>query len=180
LHPLKSSAFHGALLRQLAVGTSPSWISAKNHLRLPVMHAASQIEHEQETINAFVSRDKQERFLTFLSKPKTRKKLTQELASFTWFDLRFATSIPWKVDPNLGLWQRHLQGIENVHRLLKSKGAGKTCWAISADTDLDGKELELESVLEIVFDSDTGTILSCIPGRLGLYSGEDEKLLLVR
>jgi len=144
------------------------------------MGTGSQVEHEQATIKAFVSRDKQERFLTFLSKPKTRKKLTQELASFTWFDPRFATAIPWKVDPNLGLWQRHLQGIDNVHRLLKSKGAGKTCWAMSADADLDGKELELESVLERVFDSDTGTILSCLPGRLGLYSGEDEKLLLAR
>jgi hypothetical protein len=34
----------------------------------------------------------------------------------------------------------------------------------------------LESVLERVFDSDTGTILSCLPGRLGLFSSEDEKL----
>jgi hypothetical protein len=144
------------------------------------MGAATQIEHEQATIKAFVSRDKQERFLTFLSKPKNRKKLTQELAHFKWFDPKFATAISWKVDPNLGLWQRHLQAIENVHRFLKSKGAGKTCWAMSADADLDGKELELESVLERVFDNDAGTILSCLPGRLGLYSGEDEKLLLAR
>ena len=144
------------------------------------MGTGSQVEHEQATIKAFVSRDKQERFLTFLSKPKNRKKLTQELTSFAWFDPRFASVIPWKVDPNLGLWQGHLQGIDNVHRLLKSKGAGKTCWAISADADLDGKELELESVLECVFDGDTGTILSCIPGRLGLFSGEDDKLLLAR
>ena len=144
------------------------------------MGATSQVEHEQAVIKAFVLRDRQERFLTFLSKPKTRKRLTQELGCFTLFDPRFATPVPWKVDPKIGLWQRHLQGIDNVHRLLKSKGAGKTCWALSADADLDGKELELESVLETVFDSDTGTILSCIPGKLGLYSGEDEKLLLVR
>jgi len=58
------------------------------------MQAPSQFEHEYETIKAFVSRDKQERFLTFLSKPKTRSKLTQELAFFTWFDPRFATPIP--------------------------------------------------------------------------------------
>ncbi len=144
------------------------------------MSAGSQIEHEQATIKAFVSRDKQERFLTFLSKPKTRKKLTQDLANFRWFDPRFATAIPWKVDPNLGLWQRHLQGIDNVYRLLKSKGAGKTCWVMSADADFDGKELELESVPEDVFDNDRGTILSCLPGRLALFSGEDEKLLLAK
>jgi hypothetical protein len=116
--------------------------------------------------------------LTFLSRPKTRKKLTQELANFRWFDPRFATAIPWKVDPTLSLWQRHVQGIENVYRLLKSKGAVKTYWVISADADLDGKELKLESVLEDVFDSDRGTKLSCLPGRLGLFSGDDENLLL--
>ena len=131
-------------------------------------------------IKAFVSRDKQERFLTFLSKPKTRKKLTQELANFRWFDPRFTTAIPWRVDPTLSLWQRHVRGIENVYRLLESKGAGKTCWVISADVGLDGMELGLESVLEDVFDSVRGTILSCLPGRLGLYSGHDEKLLLTR
>ena len=38
------------------------------------MGAASQIEHELATIKAFVTRDKQERFSTFLSKPKNRKK----------------------------------------------------------------------------------------------------------
>jgi hypothetical protein len=144
------------------------------------MSTESQTEHEQATIKAFVSRDKQERFLTFLSKPKTRKKLTQELANFRWFDPRFTTAIPWKVDPTLSLWQRHVQGIENVYRLLKSKGAGKNCWVISADALFDGKELELKSVLEDVYDSDRGTILSCLPGRLGLFSGDDEKLLLTR
>jgi ABC-type uncharacterized transport system substrate-binding protein len=59
------------------------------------MGAAPQVEHELATIKAFVSRDKQERFLTFLSKPKNRKKLTQELADFNWFDPKFATAIPY-------------------------------------------------------------------------------------
>jgi hypothetical protein len=78
------------------------------------MENGSRVEHERATIKSFISRDKQERFLTFVSKPKSRKKLTQELAHFRWFDPRFATAIRWKVDPNLGLWQRHVQGIENV------------------------------------------------------------------
>jgi hypothetical protein len=59
------------------------------------------------------------------------------------------------------------------------KGSGEDLLG-HGDADLDGKELELESVLEDVFDSDKGTILSCLPGRLGLFSGEDEKLLLAR
>jgi len=46
------------------------------------MSASTQLEHEQGVIKAFVLQKKQERFLTFLSKSKTRNKLTQELADF--------------------------------------------------------------------------------------------------
>jgi hypothetical protein len=125
-------------------------------------------------------RDKQERFLAFVSKGKTRRKLTQELSDFRWFDPRYASTIPWRVDPSLGLWERHVEGIENIRLLLKSKGAGRTCWAISRDKSLDGKEVDLEPVLEQVIDSQIGTILSCIPGKLALFAGEHEILLLQR
>jgi len=145
-----------------------------------LMGTGLQVKHEEATIKAFVMPDKQERFLTFLSKPKTRKKLTQELGHFKWFEPRFASPIAWKVDPTLKLSDRHAQGIASVSRLLKSKGAGKTCWVISESPDVDAKELYLESALEAVFGRDMGTILSCIPGRLALYAGEDETLLLSR
>ena len=140
----------------------------------------AQIEHEEAVIRAFFLRDKQERFLAFVSSHKNRKKLTQELPHFRWFDRRFATAIPWKVDPTLKLAQRHAQGIENIFRLLKSKGARETCWCISEDADLDGKELNLENTLSNTMGRDMGTILSCIPGRLAIFTGEDETLLLCR
>ena len=144
------------------------------------MTRTTQLEHEQGVIKAFVLQKKQERFLTFLSKSKTRKKLTHELADSRCFDPRFTTPIPWKADPEGGLWQRHVQGIENIHGLLKAKGAGKSCWAISEDSTLDGKEADLESVLEKVIDNQMGTILSCIPGKLALLASEDARLLLSR
>jgi len=144
------------------------------------METTLQAEHEQATIKAFVVRGRQERFSTFLSTPRNRKKLTKELPHFRWFDERFTTVVPWKVDPSLKLWDRHLQGITNVYRLLKSKGAGQTCWAISEDSNLDGQELQLESALESVVGSGMGTILSCIPGKLAYFEGEDESLLLTR
>ena len=62
----------------------------------------SQIEHEEALIRAFFQRDKQERFLAFVASGKNRKKLTQELAHFRWFDSKFATPVPWKVDPKIG------------------------------------------------------------------------------
>ncbi|HEY1161110.1 MAG TPA: hypothetical protein VGE83_10790 [Terracidiphilus sp.] len=137
-------------------------------------------EHEEATIKAFVLREKQERFLSFIASPKNRRKFTGELANFNWFDQRFTTSVPWKVDPSLSLWGRHLQGISNVSHLLYSKGAGKTCWVISNNGKIDGQEMDLETALESVVGSDWGTILSCIPGKLAYFNGEDESLLLTR
>src|SRR6266403_1972996 len=137
-------------------------------------------DHEQRAIRAFVLRDKQERFLGFLANPKNRKKFTESLAHFRWFDERFTTPISWKVDPNLKLWERHVQGIENIYRLLKSKGAGLTCWAISEDPEIDGRELDLRAALEHVNGRQIGTILSCVPGKLAYFESEDDRLLLAR
>jgi hypothetical protein len=136
--------------------------------------------HEEGVIRAFVQRDKQERFLEFLANPKKRKKFTESLAHFRWFEQRFATPIPWKVDPKLKLWERHVQGVENVYRLLKSKGAGVTCWVISEDPEVDGRELDLAVALEHVNGRQIGTILSCVPGKLAYFESEDETLLLAR
>ena len=66
------------------------------------MHSA---DHEAAVIRAFVQRDKQERFLGFLANPKNRKKFTESLSHFRWFDQGFAAPIPWKVDQNSKLTQ---------------------------------------------------------------------------
>jgi hypothetical protein len=134
-------------------------------------------EHEEAIIRAFVIRERQERFIYLLENPKRRQKFTRELGHFRWFDARFAAPLPWKVDPALSLWGRHQQGIDNIWRLLKAKGAGQFCWVISGNAKLDGQELELKSALE---SRSEGTILSCIPGRLAYFEGEDESLLLSR
>lgn len=138
------------------------------------------MEHEEATIKAFVLREKQERFLTFIASAKNRRKFARELPDFPWFDKKRSTSVPWKVDPSLPLWGRHLQGIEHVSRLLHSKGAGKTCWVISDNPKIDGQEINIEVALESVVGSDWGTILSCIPGKLAYFNGEHESLLLTR
>jgi len=122
-------------------------------------------DHEAAVIRAFVQRDKQERFLGFLSNPKNRRKFIESLSHFRWFDQTFAASIPWKVDPN---------------PKLKSKGAGLTCWVMSEDSEIDGRELDLRAALEHVNGRQIGTILSCVPGKLAYFESEDETLLLTR
>ena len=136
-------------------------------------------DHEAAVIRAFVQREKQERFLGFLANAKNRRKFTDSLPHFRWFDPRFATPVVWKVDPKLKLWDRHVQGIENICRLLTSKGAGLTCWAISEDAAIDGRELDLSAAIEHVSGRQIGTILSCVPGKLAYFEG-DEALLLTR
>ncbi len=137
-------------------------------------------DHEPAVIRAFVQRDKQERFLGFLGNPKNRKKFTGSLSHFRWFEPKFATPIAWKFDPKLKLWDRHVQGIENICRLLTSKGAGLTCWAISEDAEIDGRELDLSAAIEHVSGRQIGTILYCVPGKLTYFEGEDEAPLLAR
>ena len=143
-------------------------------------YTSSLTEHEQATIASFVVRDKRERFLSFVSNAKNRDKFVRELARFRWFDARVAAPVPWKPDPNLGLWERRLDGIHRVEQLLKSKGAGQTCWATSENSEVDGKEFEVHAALEAVIGRGMGTILSFIPGKLAYYEGEGEALLLAK
>ena len=140
------------------------------------------VDHEAAVIRAFVQPDKQERFLGFIANPKNRKKFTESLSHFRWFDQRFAAPLQWKVDqdPKLTLWGKHISGIENIYRLLNSKGAGSTCWAISEDAEIDGRELDLREALEHVSGRQIGTILSCVCGKLAYFESEDEALLLTR
>jgi hypothetical protein len=139
-------------------------------------------EHEAAVIRAFVQRDKQERFLGFLANPKNRKKFTESLSHFRWFDQRFAAPLQWKVDqdPKLTPWGKHVSGIDNIYRLLKSKGAGMNCWVMSEDSEIDGREMDLRAALEHVNGRQIGAILSCVPGKLAYFESEDETLLLAR
>jgi hypothetical protein len=137
-------------------------------------------QHEEATIRAFVVRERQERFIYLLADSKRRRKFLKELGHFRWFDARFASAVPWKVDPTLSLWGRHTQGIESIRRLLKAKGAGQFCWAISHKREVDGQELELGAALEDLAGQSMGLILSCVPGRLAYFEGEEQSLLLSR
>ena len=140
------------------------------------------VDHEAAVIRPFVQQDKQERFLGFLANPKNRKKCTESLSHFRWFDQRFAAPLKWKVDqdPKLTPWGKHVSGVENIYRLLQSKGAGSTCWAMSEDSEIDGRELDLREALEHVSGRQIGTMLSCVSGKLAYFESEDETLLLAR
>jgi hypothetical protein len=61
----------------------------------------------------------------------------------------------------------------NVEALLLRYGAPPTCFVISSDKQMDGREMPLRDALSGVVGSDFGTFLSCIPGKLGYFEYED-------
>ena len=123
------------------------------------------MNHEEATVRAFIQKSKQERCIQFLASPKHRRKFTSELAHFKWLDERFAHPI----------LPSRAHTVKEIAALLRSKGAGPTVHVISEDSKIDGKELGLEEAISQVTGGGMGTILSCIPGKLGYFEDEDVK-----
>ena len=65
-----------------------------------------------------------------------------------------------------------------IGKLLRSKGAGEKCWAISEDVKLDGREVELDSILSEIVGYGMGTILCCVPGKLAFVESENGRFIL--
>ena len=63
----------------------------------------------------------------------------------------------------------------SIAAALRKLGAPPTCFVLSANGDLDGREMPLTDALDAVVGKGHGTFVSCIPGRLGFYEYEDMK-----
>ncbi len=129
------------------------------------------MEHEWALIRAFVLPRRRARYLQFLNYPRRREKSLRVLDHLQNLDARYAHQIP----PDK-------QSATDIETLLRRKGAPSTCHVISASRDLDGREMPLLTVLTEVVGSGIGTLLSCIPGRLGYFESEEvgERYLLER
>jgi hypothetical protein len=127
------------------------------------------MDHEEAVIRAFILPNKRERYLDVLAHPKRRAKFIAELAHFKHLDPMFALSIPGSQSNPVSL-----------HKLLVAKGAGPKCWVISENSELDGREMELESALKETIGYQMGTFVSCVPGKLAYFEDEDDRFILQR
>ncbi len=129
------------------------------------------MEHEAALIRAFVLPRRRARYFQFLNYPVRRKKLLRVLDHLQNLDARYVQRIP----PDK-------QSATDIATLLRRKGAPPTCHVISASRNLDGREMSLLTVLAEVVGCRIGTLLSCIPGRLGYFESEEvgERYLLER
>ena len=116
-------------------------------------------EHESAFVTSFVNSIRRGRFLGFLQSNR-RRDLCKSLHHFHDFDARYLRTIPTNLTAS------------HILELLKEKGAPERCVVISEDPHLD-REMALADALQLVVGSEFGTVLSCLPGRLAFYQGED-------
>jgi hypothetical protein len=121
------------------------------------------IEHEAAFIHAFIIAAKQERLVELLAKPKRRRDVLSTLYHFKDLDPRFMTRVPPAEQTASGL-----------EALLRARGALELCYAISTDETLDGRTVTLrDAIARIIRRVGHGTLLSCVPGQLGYFEGEE-------
>ena len=101
--------------------------------------------------------------MELLAKPKRRRDVLRTLYHFKDLDPRFMTKVPTAEESASAL-----------EALLRARGAPEFCYAISTDEYLDGKTVTLrDAITRITRRTGHGTLLSCVPGHLGYFEGED-------
>jgi hypothetical protein len=126
--------------------------------------------HESAFVESFVVKARRERALAFLASSKNRHKFTSK------FDHHgrnyFIPECIRSIEPRF-------QHSPNIADILRAMGAPERCHFIGGERD--GEDVDLLTALQEVVGYGTGTVLSCVPGKLAYFEGElMERFLLVR
>ena len=130
-----------------------------------------QIEREIALFQFFTVRSKRAWYAELLRSKKGRTKVRHGLDHFGDLDLRCCTKLsanertPYKLSVQL-----------------RNLGALSSCYILSSNEEVDGKELELEEALGCVVGRGCGTFVCCVPGKLAYFEGEkpDDRYLCKR
>jgi hypothetical protein len=116
---------------------------------------------ESEFLEAFIVKPRRQRELEPLASSKNRHKFTSK------FDHHGRDYvIPECIRP-IELRYEHSPDIADI---LRAIGAPETCHDISGERD--GEDIELLTALKQIVGYGTGTVLSCIPGKLAYFEGD--------
>ena len=117
---------------------------------------------DEHLLARFFLPTKRERYVEMIGHPKKRSKFLRELAHFKSLDPQYILPLPPKK-----LFS------EQIALILTQRGAPQNCWVTSESPELDGRQMPLLEALKEVVGSQMGTFLSCIPGKLAYYEGEE-------
>lgn len=129
------------------------------------------MEHELLLIKSFVLKDRSKRYTNLISTKKGRIKFRMYIPHFKGLNERYIVELKTEQhNPN------------SLYDFLKSFGASDYCYIISENSLYDGKQLRLFEALNALNNSGISFFISCIPGQLVYYEGEDRnsRLLLLK
>ena len=127
--------------------------------------------HEEQFARSFIVPEKRSRYLTLLESKRGRSKLLSGFNHCSDLDPRFATLIP-----------SNQQSATSIESLLRRKGAPDTCYVMSDNRDIEGREMSLSDALLETVGMDAGTLISCVAGQLAYFEleGFDGRYILQR
>jgi len=127
--------------------------------------------HEEKFARCFIAPQKRARYLALLESKRGRAKLLNGFNHCHDLDPRFAKEIP-----------SGQQSADSIEALLRQKGAPDTCYVMSDNRAIDGKEMSLPDALLETVGMDAGTLISCVPGKLAYFELEafDGRYILER
>lgn len=121
-------------------------------------------EIQTKFIHKYIRKEKQDRYLGFLSNPKNRNKFTEELCHFK--------------DFNYGIFEVILKNEKEILlNRLKTIKTTDTCFVISNQTKYDNKILNIKDVFENIIGFGFDIILIFGNADVVYYEGEDERLI---
>jgi len=134
------------------------------------VYCASMNPHESAFVESFVLKARRERVLELLASSKNRHKFTSK------FDHHgrnyFIPECVRSIEPQY-------QHPPDIAAILRAMGAPESCHFIGGERD--GEDVELLTALKEVVGYGTGTVLSCVPGKLAYFEGEiRDRFLLIR
>ena len=118
---------------------------------------------EELIVKSFFDKQVQERVLHELFTPKKRNHALNRLChQYTkMLKEKYMIEIP---PPN--------SNPTYIYDLLMMNGAGKMCYSLSYNAEIDGKELPLLETLEHAVGFGFPSIISCVPGELAYFEAE--------
>lgn len=111
-------------------------------------------------------------FLDAFVTPKLARRLSAIRGNRAKFRAYFAHDLEFREDYIIPIPAAE-QTPGRIAALLKNLGAPAECLMISENPDIDGSGLPLQEALHSVVGSQFGAVLSCIPGKLVYYEGEE-------
>ncbi len=124
-------------------------------------------EHEEKLIDAFILKEKQDRYRFLLTSPDPtrRQECVNRLNHCRDLNEKYVTWLPR--DPRAMARNREIAAV------LRQKGSPEEVYVLACACSADGKIMPLIEAMDATTTAGWGTIISCIPGELAYYYDEE-------